>query len=184
MKTKRLLLILALIVAIGIPIAWHELHIKHTQEFGLSLFRLKTPDFLAPLNSLSLNIASSPEQDRGKDYLWAYGPETEISFKTRAPLPMSLCFSTHNIIEGQSLTVTVNGEKIGRLDSLRANPPGVDDDHPCLRFSTRPGMNTVRIAYGRWNHHPDAFAPGDPRLMALRFTRFRLGPAEASGSGS
>lgn len=184
MKMKRLLPILALVAAIGVLIARHELHIRQTQEMGLSLFRLKNPDFLAPLNSMAFNIESSPEQDRGKDYLWAYGPETEISFQTRVPLPMSLCFSTHNLIEGQSLTVTVNGEIIGRLDSLRANPPGVDDDHPCLRFRSRAGMNTVRIAYGRWNHHPDAFAPGDPRLMALRFTKFRLGLDETSGSGS
>lgn len=184
MNTSRTFLVTIFLAIVGILAAWHEFNTKRMNDLGMIFYKAQNQDFFAPLNTRSLNIEAAAEQDSGKDFRWAYGPATVLTFYTRSPHAMKLCFSIRNIIEGQHMIVEVNGNILARINSMSCGSP---EDFPCsqcLNFQARAGENTLRFVFGKWNHHPDAFAPLDSRPMAVRFTRLRIEENISSESGS
>ncbi len=171
---------LALAMGLSFIIVWHECNITQWhRDLGMSFYQIHNKNFFAPLNAQSENIESSLEAEGESLFLWAYGPAVEITFHSLTPTELTLCFSADNPIEGQHLTLMINGKNLD-LTGTTHLPQRIAIERPvCRSFQSIAGMNSIRFNFDRWNHKGSEFAPGDPRPKALRFTSLRLERARA-----
>jgi hypothetical protein len=64
------------------------------------------------------------------------------------------------------VTIAANGTQVAVVRPISGQEIVID-------FEGVAGKNLVTLAYSRWNHHPDEFAPQDPRPFAVAFRTVR-----------
>ncbi len=101
------------------------------------------------------------------DLLWAGGPRSEIVVYARDPSPVRIALRVAvSPSPEQEVTVTANGAPIATVRPSIGTEMLID-------FQGLAGKNRVVFDYSRYNHHPDEFAPLDPRPFALAFREIR-----------
>lgn len=141
-------------------------------------------NFLWPLDTRSKGVSVDVESGPGGDFLWAFGPATELAFSTHRPMDLELAFALDNPVAGQDLEVRLGGRVVAAFRNIPPGPLGTPQTPHRVAFRSLAGANTVTLVYGRFNHHGGSFAQGDPRPLAGRFTLLRLLPVVDGRRGS
>jgi len=146
-------------------------------DVSFDLFTL--PEYLK--NHVKTSGFSFVEKDgqSGAPFVWVEGPEAIFAFISRQERPVVLELGLKNVLEGQSLSVDLNGQRTVRLD-LPAGQGGAVELEP-LRFTVKPGLNQVTITSRIWNGNGATLGVGEKRTLAVMATRFRLAPAPGGG---
>jgi hypothetical protein len=101
------------------------------------------------------------------DLLWGAGPRSEIIVHEHDAAPVRLSLRVENPASPvQAVSIAANGAYLTLVRPLIGHDIVVD-------FQGVAGTNRVTFDYARWNHHPDAFAPLDPRPFAVAFRGIR-----------
>lgn len=106
------------------------------------------------------------EEADGVPFVWANGPESELaltvgrendvvlSLQIAAPDDTKQTIAFYPNDATTPLRLAIGGRAVLEVP-----------------FRTRPGENVVRLVFERWNRHPNAFAPDDPRALAVVLER-------------
>jgi len=143
--------------------------------------RILTLDVLAEANPPQFHtegINTVTETAPGnRVWRWAYGPQTELWFKSDREALCHLIVSVFNLASGQELTITVNDD---HEESFAVPVTGFDKTNGVLRlpFMARAGQNIIRIGYAAWNHQTEDFAPGDARPLSVAYAALRIEPKD------
>jgi hypothetical protein len=97
------------------------------------------------------------------DLLWGAGPRSEILVYAfdASPIRIALRVEVAPLPE-QEVSVTANGKPVAVIRPKSGFDMLID-------FQGVAGKNRVVFEYSRYNHHPDEFAPLDPRPFGVAF---------------
>lgn len=114
-----------------------------------------------------------PESDGSHHWCWGLGPKTLIAFVLQEPRQITVSGTLHNPIAGQIVTFNGNGTlRTYTLDRTHTWPQA--DFEFTFTFTGEPGLNTLSIEYGDWNHKSNSFAPNDPNQYAVAYQKLLL----------
>ncbi|MFP5238685.1 MAG: acyltransferase family protein [Acidobacteriota bacterium] len=149
-------------------------------DASFDLFTL--PEYLK--NHVKIAGFSFVEKDgrTGEPFIWVEGPEAIFAFISRQEQSVALELGLVNVIEGQGVSVDLNGQKTVRLE-LSAQPGGNRVQPGPLVFIARPGLNQVTITPKLWNGNGATLGEGEKRTLAVIATRFRLVPVQTQAQG-
>ncbi|WP_243439652.1 acyltransferase family protein [Fundidesulfovibrio soli] len=149
-------------------------------DVSFDLFTL--PEYLK--NHVKTAGFSFVEKDgrTGEPFVWLEGPEAIFAFISNQEKLVTLELGLVNVIEGQGVTVDVNGQKTVRLD-FSAGQGGNRVQLEPLVFTVRPGLNQVIITPRLWNGNGATLGEGEKRTLAVMASRFRLTPAVVQTQG-
>jgi len=128
-------------------------------------------DLLRVRSPYGLTVAGLSEIEKnaeGSIWRWALGPETRLTFQMPRTQSLAVVFSFLNSISGQDVVVEANGVTVKIADINQ------DTIKRRLEFQGIEGLNTIVFKYKNWNKNPVAFAPNDPRPMAIQFTQLTI----------
>lgn len=129
-------------------------------------------DLLRVRSPYGLTITGLSEIEKnaeGSIWRWALGPETRLTFKLPRTQSLALVFSFLNSISGQDVVVEANGATLEKVADINQ-----DTIKRRVEFQSLEGLNTVVFKYKNWNKNPVAFAPNDPRPLAIQFTQLTI----------
>jgi hypothetical protein len=101
------------------------------------------------------------------DLLWGAGPWSEFVVDGAEASTIHLSMRVADVASSdEEIAVFANGGRITAIhprrgEDMTLDVPGVS------------GRNRIRFVYSRYNHHPDPFAPLDPRPFAVAFREIR-----------
>jgi hypothetical protein len=111
----------------------------------------------------------NPEGDGKSEWIWAGGPMSQFRFPFHRATRARLILQLEVPVEArQAIDIDCNGERVG------VGLPVGDASSHTVDFKTVEGANTCRLHFTRWNRHPVAFAPDDPRPLAASITRLAV----------
>ena len=103
---------------------------------------------------------------------WALGPASRVTIHTPEAQRLTLDLSFFNPIAGQRVEVQFNGAP---LEVLRDLPEGAVLERS-FTVDTVAGDNVLNLEFADWNANTRVFAPGDPRPMAVMFSKLQAYP--------
>lgn len=119
------------------------------------------------------NIGGVEDSPEG-NWRWGFGSESAIRFELPADKPVTLSYAFTNPIPGQEAIILANGEEIARLSGLEAQKWLTEAHEGRISFAGKRGENAILFRFADHNHGKTSFAPGDPSLYNVAFTRLRL----------
>lgn len=97
--------------------------------------------------------------------LWGGGPRSTVFVRRHDAGHVRLVFDVvASASPEQEVTLRANGGDVGVIRPEEGKAFAVD-------FEGVAGDNEVTLEFSRWNHHPDEFAPPDPRPFAVAFDK-------------
>lgn len=153
-------------------VKFNELWLKVTP---LTDFRFGSTSLLETFQGLD------PEENTPEGrFRWGHGPVTSCSFQVRKAQSVRVAYAFTNVIPGQEVTITHNGDVVGKLKDLLAQKWLTDVVRGELTLEARPGENTVNFQFSKYNGqcNTSTFAPKDTRPMAVAFTKLTIETVE------
>jgi len=132
--------------------------------------------------SQTLNITSQGigeiENDIIGKYVWAYGPNSTLTFTAPNDTVVTLDYAFNNPIPDQDVTIYCNGNEIQKYKKIPAQAWLRQFIYGSLVVPVHKGINTIEFDYRAWNQCPHdqnaLFAANDKRHMALAFTKLLI----------
>lgn len=108
---------------------------------------------------------------------WGLGPKSEIIFRLPRATNIRLRFAYTSLPPGQTARITFDGRDIEAIPS-RAGEPIYRE----YLLPGAPGDNVLRFHYASWNGKSAPPIPGDPRPLAVDFTKLALQPVQTTAA--
>ena len=124
------------------------------------------------------------ERAAGVDFRWVLGPKASLLLNLETPQALVLSLTASNPMEGQTVTVLVNGRPVGKFENL----PRVERFTGFRRYEvslgTLSGTVEVALEFTRYNRRSaeDTFAPEDKDSLAMIISGLEIIPARAVSS--
>ncbi|GFK94713.1 hypothetical protein NNJEOMEG_02560 [Fundidesulfovibrio magnetotacticus] len=93
-----------------------------------------------------------PEVQDGLRWRWGWGTRSIIALELNRPEPVRLDFAVSNPLEGQTLSVIVNGETLAHHGPLPAATGMARSASGSVRFQGKAGLNAIVIEHPLMNH--------------------------------
>lgn len=103
-------------------------------------------------SNLGISGVLGPEKEAGRRWRWGIGPRTVITLELEKTGPVRLDYAISNPLEGQALTLVVNGEVLARHTGLSAVTGMAQSLHESVRFQGRAGPNAIVFEHPLMNH--------------------------------
>lgn len=119
------------------------------------------------------------ERAGGIDFRWVTGPKTTLSLVLDAPRRLRLSFTASNPLDGQTITVLLNGREAARFENI----PGAHRLTGFTRYEADldapAGVSEVALAFSRFNRRTpqETFAPEDKDPLAVMVSSLEITPA-------
>jgi hypothetical protein len=129
-----------------------------------------TPRDLVSLHEFRMGDEEGPYAHLGLGrFRWALGPKSEFLIHSPAPGKVTLILRYRNLLEGQKMTVEVNGQTV--LD-LPLAVTGIEVGKlACAGAELKSGYNRVHLVFAKWKSDPN-----DPRPLAAAITEISCLP--------
>jgi hypothetical protein len=102
-------------------------------------------------SNLRVSGALGPEKEAERRWRWGVGPRTVITLELKKPSPVRLDYAVSNPLEGQELTLVVNGEVLARHTGLPAVTGMAQSLRESVRFQGRAGVNSIVFEHPQVN---------------------------------
>ena len=119
------------------------------------------------------------ERSQAVAFRWVLGPQASLRLNLKEPQEALLRFTLSNPIDGQTLTVLVNGKPSAAFAELPAQPRLTGHTEYRATLPCAAGANTVTLAFSRYNRLDEAstFAPEDKDPLAGMLTSLEISPS-------
>ncbi len=119
------------------------------------------------------------ERAAGVDFRWLCGPGATIRLNLDRPERLRLVLALSNPLEGQTVTVLVDGLPVAAFENLPGDQRLTGFKPREVLFDLQPGTHAVGLAFSRYNRRSteDTFAPEDKRGLAAMASVLTVSPA-------
>jgi hypothetical protein len=176
LKRRKMLFLAAGFMLVGVLI-YHESTFRDWKQYKLNFDNAGFTQFLLPLDSRFRGMSGGVDLSAGVPFCWAFGPDTQLRFKTFKPMELQLRYGLASPFGGQTVDLFFNGKQIAHHGPLSRSSP---EDSPGVQYEqhirSRAGVNVIVFKYAKWNHGEVELGIDDPRLFAIAFTSLQLLP--------
>ncbi len=127
-----------------------------------------------PFGTATENLAGIlSETEPARQWRWALGPQAALRLVLPEDKELELSFACNNPLDGQEVTVLVNGEEKWRSGPIGAQRWMQAEVKQSLTFPGKKGVNTVVFVFAKWNGSPAYFSETDHTPYAVAFTKLQ-----------
>jgi hypothetical protein len=119
------------------------------------------------------------ERAAGVDFRWVLGPRASLVLNIESPKRLLLSLTASNPIEGQSVTVLVNGRAVEKLENIPKAARLTGFRRYEILLDAPSGTVEIALEFTRYNRRSaeDTFAPEDKEPLALTISGLEISPA-------
>jgi hypothetical protein len=119
------------------------------------------------------------ERAAGMDFRWVLGPRASVVLNLAAPKRLVLSLTASNPLEGQTVTVLVNGRAVEKFENIPTAARLTGFRRYEVPFDAPPGTVEIALEFTRYNRRSaeDTFAPEDKEPLAVTISGLEITPA-------